>query len=229
MKYRKTVLIYAVQWHPGTAVHGVCVGDRYCHIIQDGGLPLNSPHVHTLEGPLTVSPGDWIAGPGARGEFWPIKPDVFAATYTQADDKCPPATTSRLTEELAAAQATIARLREALMPLAEHGRVCRALRPGHGGRIASIHSAHTPDGDHTLTWGHCDAAARALSLPHDRTALDAALADARREGAREAARACLAAANAAHAGLTGNRPYHTARVVVGAVEAEAARIDKEGA
>jgi hypothetical protein len=29
-----------------------------------------------------VNPGDWIAKGGA-GEFWAIKPDIFAATYEQ--------------------------------------------------------------------------------------------------------------------------------------------------
>lgn len=41
-------------------------------------------HVHgwidTLEGGHIVCPGDWIAT-GVQGEHWPIKPDVFAATY----------------------------------------------------------------------------------------------------------------------------------------------------
>lgn len=77
-KYRKTALVEAVQWHKAgdhPAVDSVWqAGGAVCHTIS------------TLEGPLTVKPGDWIAGPGARGEFWPIKPDVFAATYEPADD-----------------------------------------------------------------------------------------------------------------------------------------------
>lgn len=43
-------------------------------------------HVHgwidTLEGGHTVCPGDWIIT-GVRGERYPVKPDVFDATYEQ--------------------------------------------------------------------------------------------------------------------------------------------------
>lgn len=36
--------------------------------------------VHTLEGPLNMSPGDWVIK-GVKGEFYPCKPDVFSQTY----------------------------------------------------------------------------------------------------------------------------------------------------
>ena len=34
----------------------------------------------TLEGTHSASPGDWIIK-GIKGEFYPCKPDIFAATY----------------------------------------------------------------------------------------------------------------------------------------------------
>jgi hypothetical protein len=37
-------------------------------------------HIHTLEGPLHISDCDWIIK-GVKGEFYPCKPDIFAATY----------------------------------------------------------------------------------------------------------------------------------------------------
>lgn len=37
-------------------------------------------YCHTLEGDLTVSPGDYIVK-GVKNECWPVKPDVFEATY----------------------------------------------------------------------------------------------------------------------------------------------------
>jgi hypothetical protein len=40
----------------------------------------NSLRIGTLEGPLTVSPGDYIIR-GIKGELYPCKPDIFAATY----------------------------------------------------------------------------------------------------------------------------------------------------
>jgi hypothetical protein len=40
--------------------------------------------ITTLEGVMRVSPGDWIIT-GIQGEFYPCKPDIFAATYEPAD------------------------------------------------------------------------------------------------------------------------------------------------
>lgn len=36
--------------------------------------------IQTLEGRMNVSPGDWIIT-GVKGECYPCKPDIFAATY----------------------------------------------------------------------------------------------------------------------------------------------------
>jgi hypothetical protein len=36
--------------------------------------------IPTLEGDMTASAGDWIIK-GIKGEFYPCKPDIFAATY----------------------------------------------------------------------------------------------------------------------------------------------------
>jgi hypothetical protein len=39
--------------------------------------------VHTLEGTMTADLGDWIIK-GVKGELYPCKPDIFAATYDPA-------------------------------------------------------------------------------------------------------------------------------------------------
>lgn len=36
--------------------------------------------IHTLEGAMRAEPGDWIIQ-GAKGEFYPVRSDIFAATY----------------------------------------------------------------------------------------------------------------------------------------------------
>lgn len=36
--------------------------------------------IDTLEGTMIARPGDWIIK-GVRNEFYPCKPDIFAATY----------------------------------------------------------------------------------------------------------------------------------------------------
>ena len=40
--------------------------------------------IPTMEGDHDASPGDWIIK-GVKGEFYPCKPDIFAATYEAAE------------------------------------------------------------------------------------------------------------------------------------------------
>lgn len=72
MKFRKKpVVIEAYQfleWSPSCL--GVC----------SGGSEIEYPHIHTLEGILKVSVGDWIIK-GINGEFYPCKPNIFEKTY----------------------------------------------------------------------------------------------------------------------------------------------------
>lgn len=55
---------------------------------QDGRVCFweSVPHmvIPTLEGLMIASPGDWIIR-GIKGEVYPCKPDIFAATYEQVD------------------------------------------------------------------------------------------------------------------------------------------------
>lgn len=57
--------------------HGVSID-------PDGGVMV----IATLEGEMRVSPGDWVIR-GVQGEFYPCKPDIFAATYEPATDADP--------------------------------------------------------------------------------------------------------------------------------------------
>jgi len=41
--------------------------------------------IETLDGTMTVAVDDWIIR-GVKGEFYPCKPDIFAATYEPVDD-----------------------------------------------------------------------------------------------------------------------------------------------
>lgn len=40
--------------------------------------------IHTLEGDMIASPGDWIIT-GINGEKYPCKPDIFEETYEKID------------------------------------------------------------------------------------------------------------------------------------------------
>ena len=77
-KYYKRGLVTAEQFD-GTNV----MADKY-----GLGPSLEHPEssmwwaINTLEGQLTVKPGDWIAT-GVNGEHWPIADDIFRKTYAE--------------------------------------------------------------------------------------------------------------------------------------------------
>lgn len=87
-EFRKTATVRAVQfteamaWGKITLPDGVRFGSRSCHP-ERGILYSHHHYIDTLEGRHDVQIGDWIAT-GIKGEHWPIKPDIFAATYEEA-------------------------------------------------------------------------------------------------------------------------------------------------
>ena len=78
-RYRKRpVEIEAVQYHGANADEiAEFVGDSYV----DGR---RVPVIRTLEGDMSVTSGDYVIR-GVQGEFYPCKPDIFAATYERVD------------------------------------------------------------------------------------------------------------------------------------------------
>lgn len=80
-KYRKKpVVIDAVQFIPTDTVN-VLTFLEGCTGWHMTGKAIVIP---TLEGDMLASPGDWIIK-GIKGEFYPCKPDIFAATYEPAE------------------------------------------------------------------------------------------------------------------------------------------------
>lgn len=56
--------------------------------IHTDGVPLGMPvklAIDTLEGVMLADFNDWIIR-GVLGEFYPIKPEIFEATYESAED-----------------------------------------------------------------------------------------------------------------------------------------------
>jgi hypothetical protein len=45
------------------------------------GQAIRAGVIPTLEGDHSFEAGDYICGPGAAGEFWPVKRAIFEATY----------------------------------------------------------------------------------------------------------------------------------------------------
>jgi hypothetical protein len=86
-RYKKTVGVEALEFTESLdsikevlawmAEGGITAAMR----LVDGVLKLLIP---TLEGPMFASPGDYIAK-GHKGEFWAIKPDIFAETYEEVE------------------------------------------------------------------------------------------------------------------------------------------------
>ena len=80
---KKPVVIDAMQYR------GFDVNGEECEVFIGGSFETHLPSknqmvIRTLEGELTASVGDWIIR-GVAGEFYPCKPDIFAATYEPFD------------------------------------------------------------------------------------------------------------------------------------------------
>jgi hypothetical protein len=53
-------------------------------IISSEGDTRSQLSINTLEGAMWVGTGDWVIR-GVKGEHYPCKPDIFAATYEAAE------------------------------------------------------------------------------------------------------------------------------------------------
>jgi hypothetical protein len=79
---KKPVVIEAFEWKPNAPMTAdvplwydeACMA-RNAYPESDGTLSIK-----TLEGTMVAQPGDWIIR-GVKGEIYPCKPDIFAATY----------------------------------------------------------------------------------------------------------------------------------------------------
>lgn len=80
MKFRKKpVEVEAWQWQgQGPTDRPQWVNSAKCYLTYDRALV-----IPTLEGEMEASYGDWIIQ-GIKGEVYPCKPDIFAATYEPA-------------------------------------------------------------------------------------------------------------------------------------------------
>lgn len=97
MKFRKKpVVIEAVQYHLQEFADNPLTFDEVPNwlgnAIGDGTIrpEFRSEDywyliIKTLEGDMTVTPGDWIIQ-GVKGEIYPCKPDIFEATYEEVQE-----------------------------------------------------------------------------------------------------------------------------------------------
>jgi len=88
MKYlKKPITVDAVQWfkegdHPAVWVDEWKI-DMLCNVCNK--KMSSHGEIKTLEGTLTVCPGDWIIT-GVKGEVYPCKDYIFKLTYDLYDD-----------------------------------------------------------------------------------------------------------------------------------------------
>lgn len=80
-KYRKKpVTIEAIQWTGENAGEVQAFLHNGHEFAADGWVKGIYVEIGTLEGLMVASIGDWIIR-GVKGEHYPCKPDIFAATY----------------------------------------------------------------------------------------------------------------------------------------------------
>ena len=93
-KFRKKPIVIEAIYHEGewspivqwlqhlAGSHFVFSPDQQPPITRNEDGSLN---VHTREGDMLADVGDWIIQ-GVKGELYPCKPDIFAATYDPVDE-----------------------------------------------------------------------------------------------------------------------------------------------
>ncbi len=88
-RYRKKpVVISAEQYLPNKSPVPSGVVEIPAHVLEQyKGLLVLHPHlkwIETLEGGHIVTPGDYIIT-GIKGEKYPVKPEIFEATYEKVE------------------------------------------------------------------------------------------------------------------------------------------------
>lgn len=85
MKYRrKPVELEVVQYTDDNLEEISAFMNRTPIIVSYGGV--RRLEIATLEGRIYATPGDFIVK-GVKGEFWPVKPDIFELTYEALPEK----------------------------------------------------------------------------------------------------------------------------------------------
>lgn len=84
-KFRKRpVVVEAEQWFPGKCIDGVLDLRHAENITRAGRKMPPGVYIETLEGPMTVSEGDWIVT-GVDGDKYAVNPSIFEQTYEPAE------------------------------------------------------------------------------------------------------------------------------------------------
>jgi hypothetical protein len=89
IKFRKKpVVIEAFQFVTNNEAGDLNMNQIVKWITENGGQARHNRtdiFIKTLEGEMLASCGDWMIR-GVAGEFYPCKPDIFAATYEKVQE-----------------------------------------------------------------------------------------------------------------------------------------------
>lgn len=86
-KFRKKPVVIEARQFDGTQASAATLAEWIgpsADVLNSEVLGPQRLHIKTLEGVHEATPGDWIIK-GVKGEFYPCKPDIFAATYDPVD------------------------------------------------------------------------------------------------------------------------------------------------
>ena len=79
---KRPVVVDAIRWTGENRVELLAfVGKAPAHLDADGLTIV----LHTLEGDMRASPGDWVIR-GVADEIYPCKPEIFTASYELVED-----------------------------------------------------------------------------------------------------------------------------------------------
>jgi hypothetical protein len=86
MKFRKKPIVIEAIEFKDAGSYGTMLavfGDEFANS-TNYHMHRDQMAIQTLEGVMNAIPGDWIIK-GIKGEFYPCKPNIFAATYEPAE------------------------------------------------------------------------------------------------------------------------------------------------
>ena len=163
---KKPITISAWQWNESLTM---------LHELKDSGMfsLSHSGHVdhpdlcrnlriQTLEGALSVSVGDWIIK-GVKGEFYPCKPDIFEATYSEdapsrpvapAQPSCHACGADMVKTYYCGSCGAVSTCSAPARPVAPE---CTAIRPNSSLQCLRIQGHATPHGDSLGDWSEITA------------------------------------------------------------------------